>query len=59
MKMFANKKEGSIAFALLLMLVGFSLNAQDLPSKLDNPISKTYLKNNLRKASPRLVLNKA
>lgn len=59
MKLFANKKEGRIAFALLLMLVGFSLNAQDLPSKLDNPISKTYLKNNLRKASPRLVLNKA
>ncbi|MDO6438448.1 heparinase II/III family protein [Cyclobacterium sp. 1_MG-2023] len=58
MKMYDYKKHCCIASALLLMLVGLSLNAQQLPSKLDNPISKTYLRNNLRKASPRLVLNK-
>ena len=42
---------------ILLFLVS-SLNAQHLPYKLENPITAKYLKNNLSKTSPRLVLNK-
>ena len=43
---------------VLLLVCGSNLNAQHLSSKLQNPITARYLKNNLSKTSPRLVLNK-
>ena len=48
-----------IAFLFaLLLLGGFSAYSEDVP-KLKNPMSVQYLKNNLRKSTPRLGLNAA
>ncbi|AEL26235.1 heparinase II/III domain-containing protein [Cyclobacterium marinum] len=58
MKIYDCNKLCCIASIVFFILVGLRVNAQHLPPKLDNPISKTYLKKNLRKDSPRLVLNK-
>ncbi|MEM8964988.1 MAG: heparinase II/III family protein [Bacteroidota bacterium] len=41
-----------------MLALTLSVNAQSLPQKLENPISVAYLKENLKKESPRLVLNK-
>lgn len=46
-----------LAVLLLYCIVVPLLTAQDSPQKLDNPITVAYLKDHLRKASPRLVLN--
>lgn len=43
---------------MLLLVLGANLNAQHLQSKLHNPITEKYLRDKLRNASPRLVLNK-
>lgn len=47
-----------LTFLIILFAFKSSANAQHSPQKLKNPISAAYLKNNLRKESPRLVLNK-
>ena len=41
----------------LVVLLFFSAHAQEMPVKLDNPITIDYLKKNLQKSLPRLVLN--
>lgn len=46
-----------ITLLFLLTFVSLAI-AQDAVQKLENPISAAYLKENLRKESPRLVLNK-
>jgi len=56
----------AVTICLIYSLIFFSLdlpvqgqdNHETPPVKLDNPISVDYLKKNLRKQSPRLVLNK-
>ncbi|WP_339923693.1 hypothetical protein [uncultured Cyclobacterium sp.] len=58
MKVFNKIIVGWLSPVFILLLLGSGLNAQHLPSKLQNPITAKYLKNNLRKGSPRLVLNK-
>ena len=49
---------GSLIVALLIFFAGFHASADenDIP-KLENPMSVQYLKKNLRKSQPRLVLN--
>lgn len=46
------------AAILILLVVKPSAMAQDSIQKLENPFSAAFLKENLRKKSPRLVLNK-
>lgn len=56
MKCLSNIYLGLLATLFLIHLLPSSVRAQEEPQQLKNPISANYLKNNLRKASPRLVL---
>ena len=47
----------SLLFVVLTVGNTFSASAEDDVQKLDNPISVQYLKKNLRKSQPRLVVN--
>ncbi len=47
-----------LAASFLILGTTLSTNAQSIPYKLENPISVAYLKRNLSKKLPRLVLNK-
>ena len=58
MKIFPKLCLGLLAALFLIPLLPLSSLAQHEPLKLENPISVNYLKNNLRKSSPRLVLTK-
>ena len=56
------KTQFNYLFSLLCMLLTLSITPvvsadEHEPKKLDNPISVKYLKKNLRKSQPRLVLN--
>lgn len=48
---------GFLAVLLLASILPSSLHGQKVPPPLENPITVNYLKNKLRKASPRLVLH--
>ena len=41
----------------LILFIAVSANSQEQPTRLDNPISVDYLKKNLERSLPRLVLN--
>ena len=47
----------AVKFLCLVILLPAFLFAKDEPQKLQNPITVEYLKKNLRKTQPRLVLN--
>lgn len=48
---------GFLVVLLLASILPSSLHGQKVPPPLENPITVSYLKNKLRKASPRLVLH--
>ena len=50
-------KKGWIISPFMVLLLSVSAYSQETPLKLHNPISVDYLKKNLRKSLPRLVLN--
>ncbi|NQU52876.1 MAG: heparinase II/III family protein [Bacteroidetes bacterium] len=55
MKEYLNQK---FSIVVLIIILGLGNLAFAQPQKLENPISVAYLKKNLSKQSPRLVLNK-
>ena len=57
MKIMSSIRFGILAYLVSLVLFKPSAMAQPVPQKLENPFSAEYLHSNLRKESPRLVLN--
>ena len=58
MKIIRKIQVRSAGAIFILLVFGGSVTAQHSVQKLENPFSAAYLKDNLRKESPRLVLNR-